>query len=347
MVVAAALTQRRLRERAETKFGPAAARMLFTPAGMEQATRASVAAHRARRFTGAGRVVDLCCGVGGDLVALAAVTSHVHGVDRDPAAVAAARANAAALGVGDRVSAECADVASVGLGPYDAAFLDPARRAGGRRVFDPADYSPPWSYVRRLADAVPTSAVKVAPGIPHELVPPDAEAEWVSDGGAVKEATLWFGGLRTTSRRATLLPSGATLTAADVPQPPVAPPRRWLYDPDGAVVRSHLIAELAAIVDGALVDPTIAYLTTAHLVPTPFARAYEVTDVLPFGLKRLRALLRARGVGRLTVKKRGSAVEPEELRRQLRLRGDGEAVVVLTRVAGAPTMLVCQETWAR
>ena len=94
--------------------------------------------------------------------------------------------------------------------------------------------------------------------------------------------------------------------------------------------------------DGALLDPSIAYVTADRLLPTPFATAYEVSDVLPFSPKRLRALLRARRVGQLVVKKRGSAVEPEQLRRQLRLEGPESAVVVLTRVAGSPTVLLAR-----
>ncbi|KWX10127.1 methyltransferase, partial [Carbonactinospora thermoautotrophica] len=120
------------------------------------------------------------------------------------------------------------------------------------------------------------------------------------------------------------------------------PPGRYLYEPDGAVIRAHLVGHVAAQVDGRLLDPTIAYVASDRLVPTPFATAYEVTDVLPFQLKRLRALLRERGVGVLTIKKRGSALEPDRLRRQLRLTGDSAAVLILTRVAGAPTALLAR-----
>lgn len=358
-LVAAALTQARLRARAASKLGPDAARMYFTEAGLEQATRASVAAHRAHRYARAGRVVDLCCGVGGDLVALARAGPRVDGVDGDPLTVEVARANIEALGLSDRVSLRCAGAGSVDPAPYDAAFCDPARRrpAGthGRpragdahrewtRIFDPAAYSPPWGCVLALVRRPPGGCAKVAPGIPHGILPEDAEAEWVSDAGEVKEAALWFGTLSSGARRrATLLPSGATLVPDDsLGPPPVAPPRRYLYEPDGAVIRAGLVAEVAGAVDGALLDPTIAYVTSDRRVPTPYARSYEVTDVLRFSLKRLRALLRSRGVGRVTIKKRGSAVDVERLRKDLRLAGDASAVVVLTRVAGAPTVVVCQ-----
>ncbi len=342
-LVAAALTQQRLRQRAHGKLGDAAGRMWFTPVGLEQATRSSVADLRGRRYArlGAGLVADLCCGVGGDLGALAAAASRVVAVDRDPLTAEVARANAHAVGLGDRVEVRCADVLEVDLGGVDAVFIDPARRGARGRTFDPEWYSPPYGVVLGLAAQVAATGAKLAPGIPHAVLPADAEAEWVSDGGDVVECALWRGPLSTgVRRRATLLPSGATVTGDGARRAPVGPVGRYLYEPDGAVIRAGLIAEVADEVAGSLVDPTIAYLTTDRLVRTPFATAYEVREVLPFGLKRLREVLRQRDVGRLTVKKRGSAVEPETLRRQLRLRGDEEATVVLTRVAGRPTVLL-------
>jgi hypothetical protein len=341
--IAAAVETVRLRERARVKFGADADAMFFTRAGVEQATRSSVAAHRAARFAavGAGHVLDLCCGNGGDLLALARAGLTVEGVDADPLTVAVASANAVALGLADRVTIRCADVTTVDLHGVPAAFCDPARRSRGRRVFDPAAYSPPWDFLRGLAAVVPLSGFKVAPGLDHALIPSGTEAEWVSDGGDVKELALWSGDLATATRRATLLPSGATLTGTGTDLAPVGPIGEYLYDPDGAVVRAHLVAELAAQLGATTMDPTIAYLTSDRHVETPFARAYRIDEVLPFSLKRLRAVLRGRGVGRVEIKKRGSALDVEQLRRDLRLSGDSEATVVLTRVSGRPLALLC------
>jgi hypothetical protein len=122
----------------------------------------------------------------------------------------------------------------------------------------------------------------------------------------------------------------------------VRPVGRFLYEPDGAVIRAHLVAAVAEGLGGGLIDPTIAYVTADEPRPTPYATPYEIGDVLPFNLKRLKALLRERGVGVLTVKKRGSAVEPEEVRRRVKPQGPHAATVFLTRVAGAPSMLIGQ-----
>ncbi|WP_346164783.1 THUMP-like domain-containing protein [Streptomyces graminearus] len=360
-LVSAALGQARLRQRAAAKFAAAdAQRMFFTPNGVEQSTRASVAAYRARRLTDLGvtSVADLCCGIGGDAIALARAGIRVLAVDRDPLTAAVARANAEALGLTELMEVREADVTEVDTAGYDAVFVDPARRGGqsrggarsasmrgggratGGRIFDPEAYSPPLSWAVAAARRAPHAALKIAPGIPHEAVPPEAEAEWISDGGDVKEAVLWFGTGAPGAVRATLLPGPRTLLGRGLPDPGVRPVGRYLYEPDGAVIRAHLVAEVAEEVAGGLLDATIAYVTADELHPTPYATPYEITDQLPFNLKKLKALLREREVGTLTVKKRGSAVEPEELRRKVKPQGPNAATVFLTRVAGAPTMLV-------
>ncbi|MGA5562581.1 class I SAM-dependent methyltransferase [Streptomyces platensis] len=351
-LVSAALGQARLRQRAAAKFGADAGRMYFTANGVEQSTRATVAAHRARRLAGLGvrTLADLCCGIGGDAIALARAGIRVLAVDRDPLACAAARANAEALGLAELIEVRCADVTEVDTAGYDAVFVDPARRskARGGRIFDPEAYSPPLSWAVEAARKAPVAALKIAPGVPHEALPEDAETEWISDGGDVKEAVVWFGAAgggtgRVTpgGRRATLLPAGESLLGAGLPDPEPGPVGDWLYEPDGAVIRAHLVADVAEQLDGRLIDPTIAYITADRLVGTPYATAYAITDVLPFHVKKLKALLREREVGVAVIKKRGSAVEPEELRKKLKLGGGrASCTIFLTRVAGAPTMLL-------
>ncbi|WP_431946405.1 THUMP-like domain-containing protein [Micromonospora marina] len=360
-LAAAALTQAELRRRADGKFGAAAAGMFLTRAGLEQATRRAVADRRAARLRAAGvtTLADLGCGLGADALAAARAGLRVYAVEADPVTATMAAANAEAAGLADLVTVECGDATAFDVSGVDAVFCDPARRRAGtgRRVFDPNAYSPPWDFVTGLAARVPRTVVKVAPGLDHALIPAGAEAEWVSVDGDLVEAALWCGDLAAVPRRATLLrekegpllnASGSKrvpsyhLTGTGAAEAPVGPVRRFLYDPDPAVVRAHLVAELAADLDATLADPSIAYLYADEARPTPFARCLEITDVLPFSLKRLRALLRERRVGRVEIRKRGSALEPEKLRRDLRLSGDEAASLALTRVAGDPTVLVCR-----
>ncbi|MGX6602779.1 class I SAM-dependent methyltransferase [Micromonosporaceae bacterium Da 78-11] len=346
-LAAAALTQTELRGRAVGKFGPGAAEMFFTRAGLEQATRAVVADRRAARLAAAGvdRLADLGCGLGSDAMAAARAGISVYAVEADPLTAALAAANVSAAGLSGLVAVECADAMSVPVEKFDAVFADPARRRAGRgRVFDPRSYSPPWDFVAGLADRVPRTVLKLAPGIDHDLLPPGAEGEWVSVDGDLVEAAFWCGPLAGVPRRATVLRGGGVeqLTGTGLVAAGVGAVGAFLYDPDPAVVRSHLVAEFATAIGGRLADPEIAYVYTDVPVETPFGRRLEITDVLPFSLKRLRTLLRERQVGRLEIRKRGSALEPEQLRRDLRLAGSQGASLVLTRVAGAPTVLLCR-----
>jgi SAM-dependent methyltransferase len=338
--VAAALTQATLRRRAVAKFGAYAERMYFTPDGLEQATRLRVAEHRAARLvaSSATTLIDLGCGIGGDLLAGARAGLTCAGVDLDPVRVAVAAANLAALDLPGAVSV--ADATTVDPSGFDVAFADPARRTGRGRTFDVDDWTPPWSFVEGLLTR--DACVKVAPGIPHGLVPDGVEAEWVSDHGEVKEAALWSGRLATTARRATVIGDGglATLTEDNDPGAEVRPVGGFLYEPDGAVIRAGLVTAVAAGVGGGLVDEHIAYVTSDESFRTPFARGYQVLDELPYREKALRAALRERGIGSLTIKKRGVDIVPEELRKRLALVGDDEATIVLTRVAGRGTVLL-------
>jgi SAM-dependent methyltransferase len=341
----------RLRARARPVFGADADVLLLTADTLEQAGRPELAARRAARLLagGAADVADLGCAAGTDTVALARAGASVVAVDRDPVARELTAANAEALGLADRVRVVDADVVDLvadgDLFGCTAATLDPARRAGGRRQLDPDRWSPPWATVTALLDRLPATVVKVAPGLDHDRVPDGIEAEWVSVGGSIVEALLWGREPAATWRRATLVDAGQVheISAAADPGPaPVAAVRGWLHEPDPALIRSGLMSLVAAEFGATLVDPTIAYLTSDGPADSPWVSSYRVTEALPFNQKKLKRLLRARGIGRVVVKKRGSPIEPEALARQLRGPGSGSAVVVVTRVAGAPSVLVCE-----
>ena len=307
-----ALEQALLRERARAKH-PRGAELWWTGEALEQATSSVVAVHRAQRFD--APVLDLCCSVGGDLLAL---PEGSVGVDLDEARLLLAAENARVLG--RRVALVRADVTT--LEPRGDVFADPARRSGGRRVFDARSYAPPLDLVLGWRSRLRSLGVKVAPGVDHAAVPDGVELELVSLRGEVKEAVLWAGAARRGSARsATLLPAGVTLLDEPGARAGGPPPGRWLLEPDGAVVRAHLVEQVVAAVDGWLLDATIAYVSADEPVATPYGTWFEVLEVLPFGLKRLREVLRAHDAGPLVVKKRGTAVEPDVLRKPARACG--------------------------
>ncbi len=341
-----------LRRRAGAKFSRSD-RMYFTREGLEQATAEPLAAHRARRFTeaGANLVADMGCGIGGDSLALAATGSTVIAIDREWAHVVMTVANAAVYGLGSHVFPVQADLVELPPLKVDAFFFDPARRtiggprqAPGRRLKSVHDYRPPLSLIEAWRPLVPHGAVKVSPAIDYTELPAGVEVEFVSFNGEVREGVLWYGDLRTATRRATLLPGGDTLTEREPESVEIGAPHRYLYEPDGAVIRAHLVGQLAHRIGASLLDPTIAYLTADEVVATPFARSFIIEDHFPFQLKRLRHYLRERGVGTVTIKKRGSPLDPDVLRQALRLRGDSQKTIFLTQARGRATVLIGRPT---
>lgn len=344
-LAAAVLEQTQLRRRATAKFRRAA-EMLFTPEALEQASSEVVAGHSAARYSGCARIADVCCGVGGDTIALAA-HGFVDAFDRDPVRLACARHNLAVYGLDGRVAFHCVDVletdpiGGVAARP-DAIFFDPGRRLGGRRIFSLAEYQPPVALIERWRARVPAIGVKVAPGVAHAEVVWDCEEEFVAEGHELKEALLWFGPLDSASRRATVLPEGVTLVASAVLRAPLSEPLAWLYDPSPAVTRAGLVQELAALLDAAQLDPEIAYLTATAQRPTAFARVFAVEEWLPFSLKRLQSRLRSGGVGRVTLQKRGSPLDTDALERRLRGPGRETRTVIFTRLRGAPIVAICR-----
>jgi hypothetical protein len=338
-LVAAAIAQHELRVRAAGKFA-AAGRMWFTREGLEQASAEPLARHRANRYAPFDRVADLCCGIGGDLCALAPGRDAVA-VDLDPVHLRMARENARLHGAA-QLAAVCADVRDLRLPAPLAVFVDPARRAGGRRLAA-SQSRPPLDWCLQLAGRVAGVGIKAAPGLPLDLVPPGWEVELLADRRELKEAVLWSPELATTSRRATVLPGPDSLAARPGPPLDCGPPGGWLLDPNPAVTRAGLVEELGRDLGAWKLDPRIAFLSADRPLRSPFGRSLRVDASLPWNLKRLREALRERGVGAIEVRKRGSAVDVDDLTTRLRLRGDARAVVVLTRVADRPWALVCAE----
>ena len=358
-LVAAVLTQSKLRHRAQAKFGEFADRMLFTEAGLEQASRLRVAALHAGRFRAAGvsSVADLGCGIGAESLAFAGAGLNVRAFELDEVTAAIATYNLLPF---DNAVVEQADVTTLSYDREFAGagiFFDPARReltgpkrAAAVRKFDPAEFSPNFDWVveRCGAHGVQAAGIKLGPGHPHEGIPENCEAQWVSVGGDLVELGLWFGAAARpgVARSALLLTAdgqhelnSASTEGAHAPLGELA---EYVFEPDNAVVRSHLIGELAAATGLHGFSAGIAYLTGPSPVESPWLKGYRVIEEMAFDRKRLKARLRELGAGILEIKKRGADIVPEQLRKELDPKGKGKATLIVTRVGEAHRVLICE-----
>ncbi len=331
-----------LRKKAQDKFSRAE-RMYFTREALEQSSGEVIATYRAERFVNFSRIGDFGCGIGGDTIGLARKGS-VLAVDKDSLRLGLAAENLKVYELAEKVQFREADLTAMDFPDVEAIFFDPSRRDKSRRYLSGRDYQPSLEIVHRWLAHTPAIAVKIAPGISwSEIDSFDCEAEFISVQGELKECLLLFGPLKTNKRRATVLPLGATFTGEDFPKTgELKEAQAYLYEPDPAILRAGLVAQLAHSLQAYQLDEDIAFLTSENAQPTPFAQIFQIEDAFPFHLKKLRERLRVLGVGTVVVKKRGSAVDLQMLIRQLKLTGPKSRGLFLTRVRGRPFVLVGQ-----
>ncbi|ORV97931.1 SAM-dependent methyltransferase [Mycobacterium kyorinense] len=324
-----------LRRRAAAKL-PGTGEWLFTDEALQQASAAPVAAHHAQRLAGVV-VHDVTCSIGAELAALRDHATRAVGSDIDPVRLAMARHNVpeVALCRADALHPVTRDAVVV---------ADPARRVGGRRRFNPRDYQPALDALLDVYRGRPL-VVKCAPGIDFDAVRRlgfDGEIEVTSYRGSVREACLWSEALAEPGvrRRATVLDRGEQVTDAEPDDCPVRPAGRWIVDPDGAVVRAGLVRHYGARHGLWQLDPDIAYLSGDRLPAG--VRGFEVVEQLPFDERRLRQALAALDCGALEILVRGVDVDPDALRRRLRLRGRQALSAVVTRIGSGRAVFVCR-----
>ncbi|MES2463498.1 MAG: methyltransferase domain-containing protein [Armatimonadota bacterium] len=350
-IASAALAVAEARHRARFRF-PDAARLFFTPDALAQATSPIIAAYHAERLaaSGAKTVVDLGCGVGMDTLALAEAGLTVLALERDPARLVFARANAARRGVSERITFRQEEVTDLDW-EADVAYWDPSRRTGpeGRRVSRHGDqYEPPLDFLREIKTRVRIGGcVKLSPALPDEtLVELEGRIEFLSESRECKEACVWFGeayGSAGNNTAAAVLLSPErhlVLEPADDPSDPSAGPLgAFLFDPDPAVLRAGSLGTLADQLGAHRIGAADAYLTGDTLPEFPLraaVSAYRIVEAQPYRPKQVGAALRTRDIGRLIVKKRYFAREPDAVARELQIKGGSrEGILVLVRTTAA------------
>jgi hypothetical protein len=219
-------------------------------------------------------------------------------------------------------------------------------------VFKLEAISPSWSTVQSIARSMRATGAKLSPSFPHSAIPAGAEAQWTSLAGEVLECAIWWGPLVGQVGRSALVIGSEgrswTVREGDAEthggiSPVVSSMAQigaWLYEPDRAVIRAGLTGALTSAVDGLELDSGVGYVTSQRCVDVGYARRFTVVESMPLNVKALRAWLRDRDVGRVTIKKRGVTLDADALRHQLRLYGSVEMTLVLTRVQNHQVCLV-------
>lgn len=346
----ALLSLARLRQRATAKF-PDAAKLFFTAEALEQATAWPIAQWRATwldQQAPPGPVLDLGCGIGGDLLALAQ-RRRVIAFETDPVRLRLAAANVAALGLTQQVTLIQADwtahLAAGSLPAAAAAFADPARRVAGRRIFSVEAMQPPLSQLVRLQQQLPHLGVKTMPGIQDAELPAHCGVEFISHEGVCKEAILWFGALVKHRRWASVYVDDTWLSRAgdDGQIAPIGALEAGmvLHEPDPALIRAGAFQELCQQLHAHLFDSQIAYLVSPADQTHLLVQSFAIQEVHPFSLNLLNRRLQALGYAIVELKKRGVPFQPEELRPRLKLPKTGKAgVVIFTRRGDERLMLI-------
>lgn len=347
-IAAAVSLQVELRRAAQAKLGDFANRMLFTRSGLEQATALAVAAEHADRFRAAGisSVADLTAGLGVDSMAYAGLGLTTVSVEHDHATALLAEHN---LSIFPHAHVVHGDAIEVGKGiDISGVYADPARRNTHARVTQPEHYLPSLSSLLGLRDSHEALGIKLAPGIPKKHLPSEAEHQWLSLDGEVKECAVWCGPLAHAYTRSALVlrTNGKKTEVRDQGSiAEVGALGDFLYEPDNAVIRAGLVAEVAQDVKGHLIHPTIAYVTSDTEMHVPSATMYRIRDVLPATTSTLRSYVRSHNIGTLTIKKRGMDISPEHLRKEISPRGDNAATIILTRAGNSRKAIVADRLY--
>lgn len=342
-VVRAALTLAALRTQARPRFTRADA-MWFDRTRLEQATQEVVARHKAQRFAAcAGKtVLDLCCGVGADAIAIAG-HAKVRAVDMSPLATWFTQRNAEVYGVASNIETLVSDVEKITVAGQFV-HLDPDRRTQGQRQVRLEFGSPGLPYLQALTQTAAGGAIKVSPASNFGGKFTNCEVELVSVHGECKEATIWFGELRRAEPfRATILPQGATIAGDPWEyRPRIAPLQQYLFDPDPAVVRAGLVDCVAESLDLRRLDDAEEYLTGDTLVDSPFVRGFEVVADLTNNTKEIRDYFRNSNFGQVEIKCRHMSIDADAIRRKLPLPGKEPGVLLFVRVAGKARAIVAR-----
>ncbi len=336
-----------LRNKGKEKFSMSY-KMYFTQESLEQSSSEVVARYRTRKFSSFNSIADLGSGIGADTIFLSKI-AEVVAFEKDKLRLEMARLNVGACGDmnrtdfihGDFMTRENQNI----LKKCDAIFIDPSRRQNGKRVYSIYDYQPSLALLKKLLKVTRNIGIKISPAFNYDEIKEldlDCSIELISLDGECKEAVLWFGELKSDyERKATVLPAESSIKNRQDIEVNTVKPQRYLYEPDGAVIRAHLVEDLAEKFSLKKISEDIAYLTGENLINTGLTKSWKIDKVIDFNLKKLNDVLQRDKIGTVIMKKRGSPINVNSFKKRLKLKGGNKRVLFFTRVLGEPKVIVC------
>lgn len=323
-----AFTQWALRAKAVAKGFPRAEEMLFTREALEQASHFAVARYHASLFPPNELVVDLTCGIGSDLIALAE-RGPVRGYDIDAERLEYARHNLLVHGFdGELILGDCLAT------DWDFKFAmgDPNRRIGGKRSLDAADFNPsPQELANRMA-ALELGLIKLSPMLTDPtLAIFGTGVEFVSYGGECREALVFCGTDGAKGISAVRATDGARLLSG--PQlVSVDEPRAFFFEADPAAIRAHALSFISGNDSVYGLGDSNGYLTSDDELSSAWVVSYRVVASGRYDAKTVRAKLRELGGGKPIVKSRAKGVDVMRVRNELSSDGSREPIIALYTV---------------
>ena len=328
----AVIELKELRKRAREKFSRAD-EMIFDRQGYEQASGEDVAEYKAKRFRkliGRKVIADLCCGIGGDTIVLAA-DGQVVACDISIERIRMTEINLKVYHCLDNCKLLCGDVTKLDFENAVAFHIDPDRRSTKKRIVSIEQMQPGVDFIDRLIKQIPDGAIKLSPACDYEHLPWAGEIELISSRNQCRQIVLWTGRLASVGKRATSITSGQSIDDAMPARYNVSGISNYLYDPDPACSRLKLLGQLAGIGGLDFLAPGQIVLTCDEPKDVPLAKVYKVIETMPYREDKLIKYFKS-NPARVTVKPRGVDVNVDKLSRRLSSQSGQERFLFLLRI---------------
>jgi hypothetical protein len=337
---------------------PRADQMKFTRESLAQASSKSVAEYRTlkmREKLGTIRkILDVCSGIGGDTIAMG-LRWNVISVERDPTLTQMLAHNVGVYNLQNKVEIVRGDILELlkkksfleKLKEIDCIFFDPSRRAHGKRTVKVEEYDPPLSTIDLLKEICPNICVKISPGVEFDRINFECDIEVISYKGEVREVVLWFGRFKVNDERktilATKLPEKITWEKkGNFDKIRVGSLYRFLYEPDPAFIKAHLIDDIASVFNLSLLNKRIAYLTGDSRVESPILKRYMVLGVSEIDSEVINKKLTDLNIGIVDLKARGVKIDLKMIHKSIRGLGKSKGLVIFSQVMNEKKAILCR-----